>query len=143
MTKVIIINGPNLNQLGTREPEIYGSKTLSDIEEECYSLAQGIDINVDFFQSNDEGQIIDKIQEASKTHDAIIINAGAYTHTSVAIRDALVNFNKPFIEVHISNIYKREEFRHNSYLSDISSGMICGLGTQCYKLALTAIQEIL
>jgi len=142
MTKIIIINGPNLNQLGTREPEIYGSKTLKDIEDECVTHAQAIDIDVNFFQSNDEGQIIDKIQEASKTLDGIIINAGAYTHTSVAIRDALVNFAKPVIEVHISNIYKREEFRHKSYLSDIASGMICGLGTQCYSLALTAIKEI-
>ena len=143
MTKIIIINGPNLNQLGTREPEIYGSKTLSDIENECKAYAQTIDIKVDFFQSNDEGQIIDKIQESTTTIDGIIINAGAYTHTSVAIRDALVNFNKTVIEVHISNIYKREEFRHKSYLSDIASGMICGLGTQCYSLALTAIKEII
>ncbi|MDA0781288.1 MAG: type II 3-dehydroquinate dehydratase [Rickettsiales bacterium] len=142
MTKIIIINGPNLNLLGTREPDIYGSKTLSDIENECKLHAQTLDIEVDFFQSNDEGEIIDKIQEASKTQDGIIINAGAYTHTSVAIRDALVNFGKPVIEVHISNIYKREEFRHKSYLSDIASGMICGLGTQCYTLALTAIKEI-
>ena len=143
MTKIIIINGPNLNQLGTREPEIYGSKTLKDIEQECKTHAQTLDIEVNFFQSNDEGTIIDKIQETTKSYDGIIINAGAYTHTSVAIRDALVNFNKPVIEVHISNIYKREEFRHKSFISDIALGMICGLGTQCYTLALSAIKEII
>ena len=139
MKKVLIINGPNLNMLGKREPGIYGSKTLDDIKNECELCASGLNMAVDFWQSNDEGAIVSKIQESAKDFSAIIINAGAYTHTSVAIRDALLNVDFPIIEVHISNIFKREDFRHHSFISDIATGMICGLGTDCYVLALKAI----
>lgn len=141
MNKILIINGPNLNLLGQREPEIYGSKTLKDVQKECEEKAHELGLQVDFYQNNDEGNIVTKIQEAMQDCDGIIINAGAYTHTSIAIRDALVNFGKPIIEVHISNIFKREEFRHHSYISDVAKGMICGLGTQGYSLALVAMKS--
>jgi 3-dehydroquinate dehydratase-2 len=142
MNKILIINGPNLNLLGQREPEIYGSKTLKDVQKECEQKANELGLQVDFYQSNDEGNIVTKIQEAMPDCDGIIINAGAYTHTSIAIRDALVNFGKPIIEVHISNIFKREEFRHHSYISDVAKGMICGLGTGGYSLALVAMKSM-
>lgn len=141
MNKILIINGPNLNLLGQREPEIYGSKTLKDVQKECEEKAHELGLQVDFYQNNDEGNIVTKIQEAMQDCDGIIINAGAYTHTSIAIRDALVNFGKPIIEVHISNIFKREEFRHHSYISDVAKGMICGLGTGGYSLALVAMKS--
>lgn len=137
--KILIINGPNLNLLGTREPEIYGSETLDDIKNKCEKKAKDLSLQVDFRQSNDEGEIVTWIQEARKKHAGIIINAGAYTHTSVAIRDALLGVDMPIIEVHISNIFKREEFRHHSYISDVAMGMICGLGSKGYILALEAI----
>ena len=143
MTKnILVINGPNLNLLGTREPKTYGSETLEDVKNKCETVAKELKLSCDFRQSNNEGEIVGWIQEAIEQHDGIIINAGAYTHTSVAIRDALLGFDKPIIEVHISNIFKREEFRHHSYISDVATGMICGLGTRGYILALQAISKI-
>ncbi len=141
--KILIINGPNLNLLGTRQPEIYGSQTLEDVRDMCEAYAEELEIVCDFRQSNEEGVLVNWIQEARLEMDGIIINAGAYTHTSVAIRDALLGVDKPIIEVHISNIFKREEFRHHSYISDVAAGMICGLGTQGYALALMAISKLL
>lgn len=140
--KILIINGPNLNMLGTRQPEIYGSQTLDDVKEMCEKEAASLSLSVDFRQSNEEGVIVTWIQEARKTHSAIIINAGAYTHTSVAIRDALLGFDHNIIEVHISNIFKREDFRHHSFISDVADGMICGLGTHGYVLAIRAINQL-
>lgn len=142
MKKILIINGPNLNMLGKREPEIYGRKTLDDIKVECEKLAKEISIQIDFRQSNSEGEIVGWIQESSQKFSGIIINAGAYTHTSVAIRDALLSVSIPIIEVHISNIFKREDFRHHSYISDVAVGMICGLGTDGYTIALRAIVNL-
>ncbi len=137
MTKnILIINGPNLNMLGKREPEIYGSKTLDDVKIECQDIGKELAITVDFRQSNTEGEIVGWIQESGQKFAGIIINAGAYTHTSVAIRDALLSINLPIIEVHISNIFKREDFRHHSFISDVALGMISGLGTDGYLLAL-------
>lgn len=139
MKKILIINGPNLNMLGKREPEIYGKKTLDDVKFECEEFSSSLGIMCDFRQSNVEGEIVGWIQEAGNSFAGIIINAGAYTHTSVAIRDALLIINVPIVEVHISNIFKREDFRHHSFISDIAQGMICGLGTQGYTLAIRAI----
>ena len=139
--KVSIINGPNLNLLGKREPNIYGSVTFEDY---LTSLKKEFSkIEFDYFQSNIEGEIVNKIQEARKKFDGIIINAAGFTHTSVAIRDALEVFKKPIIEVHISNIYKREEFRHKSLISDIATGGIFGLGAEGYILAIISIEKIL
>jgi 3-dehydroquinate dehydratase II len=140
---ILILNGPNLNLLGTREPSIYGAATLQDIEQACTAKANALKLTCTCFQSNMEGELIERIQKAAKTQHAIIINAGAYTHTSVAIRDALIAVNLPVIEVHISNIFKREEFRHHSYISDIATGLICGLGTQGYTLAVEAVANLL
>jgi 3-dehydroquinate dehydratase-2 len=140
--KILILNGPNLNLLGTREPEIYGKETLDDVKKSCEKAAKELGLGCDFRQSNDEGEIVSQIQEARKTHAGIIINAGAYTHTSIAIRDALLGTGLPIIEVHISNIFKREEFRHHSFISDVAVGMICGLGTKGYTLALQAMVEL-
>lgn len=139
---VLIINGPNLNMLGKREPEIYGSDTLDEINARLAKAAETIDITLDCFQSNYEGAIVEKIQEAMGKVDGIIINPAAYTHTSVAIRDALLLHTVPIIEVHLSNIYKREEFRHQSMVSGVATGQIAGLGVQGYHLALTAIRNM-
>lgn len=136
---ILIINGPNLNLLGTREPEIYGKLTLNNIHEECNKYAKNLGLKIDFRQSNDEAKIIEWIQVANKNFSHIIINAGAYTHTSIAIRDALVASELPIIEVHISNIFKRESFRHHSFISDIAVGVICGFGVASYKMALLAV----
>lgn len=141
--KVLILNGPNLNLLGKREPEIYGSQTLKDVEELCVQNAKGLDLTIDFRQSNSEGTLVDWIQEARESFDGIIINPAAYTHTSVAILDALQAVDKPVIEVHLSNIHKREEFRHTSFVSKTATGVICGLGVDGYDLALQAISRIL
>ncbi len=141
--RVIIINGPNLNMLGKREPGIYGKTTLADIEKECIKLAKELYLSLEFKQHNEEGALVNIIQESTHNTGGLIINAGAYTHTSVAIRDALLSTNLPIIEVHISNIFKREEFRHNSYISDIASGLICGLGPEGYTLALRAMKTLL
>ncbi len=136
MKKILIINGPNLNLLGTREPEIYGKTTLKDIENEIKNRAEQLKVEVEFFQSNHEGEIVDKICGAKGNFDAVIINPAAYTHTSVAIRDAFAAVDIPAIEVHISNVYSREEFRHNSLIAPVVVGQIAGLGIQGYLLAL-------
>jgi 3-dehydroquinate dehydratase-2 len=133
---ILLINGPNLNLLGTREPQIYGSTTLQDVENEARKLAASLSVNLETFQSNHEGAIVDRIHEARGQAEYIVINAGAYTHTSVAIRDALSGVSIPFIEVHISNVHKRESFRHHSYLSDKAEAVICGLGVYGYTAAI-------
>ena len=135
MKKILIINGPNLNMLGTREPEKYGELNLEEINQKIIQAAANR-VDLDFFQSNTEGEIIDKIQESKKKEQAIIMNAGAYTHSSIAIRDALLAVEAKFIEVHLSNIYQREDFRHRSYLSDIAVAVISGLGSYGYIAAL-------
>ena len=138
--KILVLNGPNLNLLGTREPEIYGTETLHDIENRLTTLALESPIDIDFFQSNSEDGLIDRLHQAKKDSvDYVIINPGAFTHTSVALRDAFLGTNIPFIEVHISNIYSREDFRKKSFLSDISTGLITGLGTAGYEFALSSI----
>jgi len=137
--KILVIHGPNLNLLGVREPEVYGSVTMEEINEGLEKRAKSHDINVEAFQSNAEHEIVTKLQDSMNQVDFIIINPGALTHTSIAIRDALLGIGVPFYEVHISNIFAREEFRHTSYFSDIADGVICGLGTQGYDLALRHI----
>ena len=141
--KVIIINGPNLNLLGEREQSQYGSDTFEQLKEKCLKKTKEIGLEVNFTQSNLEGEIVNIIQEARKEYTGMIINAAGFTHTSVAIRDALSLFKKPIIELHISNIYKREEFRHKSLISDIATGGIFGLGTEGYILAIISIQKII
>ena len=136
MKSILVINGPNLNLLGLREPHIYGAETLSDVSAVLDGLAATLGVRVRHFQSNHEGALVDEIQAARGHTDWIIINAGAYTHTSVAIRDALSGVGIPFVEVHISNVHAREPFRHRSYLSDKASGVIVGLGTFGYQAAL-------
>ncbi len=137
MSKLIyVLNGPNLNLLGKRQPEIYGSETLADVEKRMREKAAGLGIELEFYQSNHEGALVDKIHEAREKAAGIIINPAAYSHTSVAILDALNTFESPVVEVHISNIHKREEFRHHSYVSSRAEGVIAGLGTLGYVLAL-------
>ncbi len=136
MATILVLNGPNLNLLGTREPEIYGDKNLQQIEKELSIIANENNCNLESFQSNSESDLVDKIQERSQSIDYMIINPGAFTHTSIALRDVLLAVEIPFIEVHISNILSREEFRKNSYFSDIAQGTICGLGFKGYELAL-------
>jgi len=140
---IIIINGPNLNLLGEREQSQYGSITFDQLKKNCLSEAKSLNVNLEFFQSNIEGEIVTIIQEAKSKFDGIIINAAGFTHTSVAIRDALDVYKKPIIELHISNIYKREEFRHKSLISDIATGGIFGLGDNGYILAIISMQNIL
>ena len=140
---IIIINGPNLNLLGEREQSQYGSITFEDLKKNCLKKAKELNISLEFTQTNIEGEIVTQIQEAKKKFDGIIINAAAFTHTSVAIRDALDIYKKPIIEIHISNIYKREEFRQKSLISDIVNGGIFGLGDNGYILAIIAMQNIL
>ncbi|NLA51887.1 MAG: type II 3-dehydroquinate dehydratase [Alcaligenaceae bacterium] len=134
--RILIINGPNLNMLGLREPEIYGAETLADIESAAQHLGTELGLSVECVQSNSEGELVTYIQQARGQIDGIIINAGAYTHTSIAIRDALAAAEVPFVEVHISNVHARESFRHQSYLSDRAIGVICGLGSFVYEAAL-------
>jgi 3-dehydroquinate dehydratase-2 len=135
--RVLVINGPNLNLLGTREPAIYGGRTLAQIEAELREVGRKSSVDVDFFQSNHEGGLVDRIHQArTDGTDFIIINAGAYTHTSIAVRDALAAVALPFIEVHLSNVHKREAFRHRSLLADLAVGTICGLGAAGYRYAL-------
>ena len=141
--KINIINGPNLNLLGEREQSQYGSITFEKLKADCLKKAKELNINMEFFQSNIEGEIVTKIQEAKKKFDGIIINAAGFTHTSVAIRDALSIFKKPIIELHISNIYKREYFRHTSLISAVVTGIICGLGINGYILAIISMQKLL
>lgn len=140
---ILVLNGPNLNMLGLREPAIYGSRTLDDIEAMCQEKAEALGLAVDFRQSNFEGELVAWIQQARGEHDGIIINAAAYTHTSVAILDALTLAELPVIEVHLSNIYKREPFRHHSFISPVAKGVICGFGPAGYVLAIDAMAGIL
>jgi len=141
--KIIIINGPNLNLLGEREQSQYGSITFEKLKENCIKKSKELSLDIEFTQSNVEGEIVNLIQNSRKRFDGIIINAAAFTHTSVAIRDALSIFKKPIIELHISNIYKREEFRHKSLISDIVTGGIFGLGSDGYILAIISMQKLL
>ena len=143
MNKILIINGPNLNLLGQREQSQYGKKDYKFLEENCLNRAKELKIDLELKQSNVEGEIVNIIQEARNTHYGVIINAGGYTHTSVAIRDALSVFKKPIIELHISNIYKREDFRHKSMISDVATGGIFGLGLDGYILAINSMQKLL
>jgi 3-dehydroquinate dehydratase-2 len=140
---VFILNGPNLNLLGVREPSVYGHDTLADIEERCLARAATLDLQIEFRQTNHEGQLVDWIQEARESADGIILNAGALTHTSVAVLDALSAASLPVIEVHLSNIFRRESFRHHSYVSLAANGVICGLGPQGYELALDAVASLI
>ena len=142
MAGVLVLNGPNLNMLGTREPAVYGSVSLTEIEERCRERAKLLDLELTFRQSNHEGALVTWIQEARFDCVGIIINAGAYTHTSVALQDALQLCDEPIIEVHLSNIFAREKFRHHSYISPLAKGMICGFGAHVYILALDAIAEL-
>ena len=141
--KIIIINGPNLNLLGEREQSQYGSINFNELKEICLKKSKDLGLNLEFTQSNVEGELVNIIQDSIKKFDGIIINAAAFTHTSVAIRDALSIFKKPIIELHISNIYKREEFRHKSLISDVVTGGIFGLGGDGYILAIIAMQKLL
>ena len=144
MTKtLLILNGPNLNLLGTREPDVYGHETLDDVKARCLGLATELGVGVDFRQSNHEGQLVDWVQQARGTADGIVINPAAYTHTSVAILDALTMFAGPVIEVHISNIHKRETFRHHSFVSGRADGVIAGCGTEGYLLAMRRLASLL
>ncbi|MGN1079220.1 MAG: type II 3-dehydroquinate dehydratase [Alphaproteobacteria bacterium] len=138
MRRIFVINGPNLNMLGTRQPEIYGSDTLADIETGCREKAAALGLEIEFFQSNHEGEIVTAVQQARGRFDAVVINPAAYSHTSVAIMDALLACGMPVVEVHLSNIHRREEFRHFSYVSKAADGVICGFGKQGYLLALEA-----
>ena len=141
--KIIIINGPNLNLLGEREREKYGNVTLKQIEKNCKNFAKKKNIQVNFKQSNIEGKIVDLIQDSRKKYDGLIINAAGYTHTSVAIRDALMILTIPIVELHITNIYNREEFRHKSLISKVAKSIICGFGVRGYVLALEGLKEII
>ncbi len=139
--KILIINGVNMNMLGFREPEKYGSMTLKDLEKDLYAYSFKLGVDLETFQSNFEGEIVEKIHSAKENFDGIVINAGAYTHTSVAIRDAISAVNLPVVEVHMTNIYRREEFRHHSYLAPVCVGQISGFGANSYKLGLSAVVE--
>lgn len=141
--KVLVLNGPNLNMLGKREPAIYGKTTLADIEVACAQDGETLGLAVTCRQSNHEGELVTWIQEARGTQDGIVLNAGAYTHTSIAIPDALAAAEVPFIELHLSNVFAREEFRHHSWLSPLAKGVICGFGAKGYSLALEAMADIL
>ena len=141
MTSILILNGPNLNLLGTRQPEIYGRTTLADIEEMCLSHAETLNIEVTFAQSNHEGALVDAIHAARGQHDGIILNAGAYTHSSIALMDAIASVGLPVIELHLSNVHAREPYRHISYISKVALGVICGFGAQGYILAIEAFSR--
>lgn len=143
MTSLLILNGPNLNLLGTRQPEVYGSTTLADIEEMCRTYARAVNIDVAFDQSNHEGDLVDALHAAKGTHDGVILNAGAYTHTSIALMDAIKSVALPVVELHLSNIHARESFRHTSYISPVAIGLICGFGARGYTLAIDALLSFL
>ena len=143
MLKIIILNGPNLNLLGEREKNQYGSFTLKEIEVKCLNYAKENGIDLSFFQSNIEGELVEKIQSSRKEQEGLIINAGGYTHTSVAIHDALKIIKIPIIELHITNIYNREDFRHKSLISKVATGVICGFGTEGYIMSLSAINNLI
>lgn len=140
---IFVLNGANLNLIGVREPSIYGRETLADIRQRTEARAQALGLRVDFRQSNSEGEIVNWIHEARENANGIVLNAGAYTHTSIAIHDALNAAARPVIEVHLSNIFKREPFRHTSYVSPVAHGMICGFGPKGYELAVEAMAELL
>lgn len=139
--RVLVLHGPNLNLLGSREPEVYGRETLRDITARLEEAGRAFGVEVDSFQSNHEGALIDRIHAAAGTADALIINPGAFTHTSVALRDALLGVKLPFVEVHLSNVFKREPFRHHSYFSDVAIGVISGLGSSGYEAALRFLAQ--
>jgi len=139
---IFVLNGPNLNMLGTREPAVYGSETLDDVKARCVSRAKALGLSVDFRQSNLEGELVGWIQEARGKAQGIIVNAGAYTHTSIAILDALQAAELPVVEVHLSNIFRRDEFRQHSFVSLAAAGVICGLGAKGYELALEAMADL-
>lgn len=141
--KILIINGVNMNMLGLRETEKYGTMTLKDLEKELYAFSFELGIDIETFQSNFEGEIVEKIHQTKDNFDGIVINAGAYTHTSVAIRDAISAVNIPAVEIHMTNIYKREEFRHHSYIAPVCIGQISGFGINSYKLGLKAVVDYL
>lgn len=141
MSSILILNGPNLNLLGTRQPEVYGATTLADIETLCCETATAIGFSTEFAQSNHEGMLIDQIHAAKSSHAGIILNAGAYTHTSVALMDAIASVELPVVEVHLSNIHAREAFRHKSYIAPVALGQICGFGATGYILALHALKD--
>ena len=141
--KILIINGPNLNLLGTREPEIYGTTTLAEIEADCVTLAQSLGMQANCVKSNSEGEIVNHIQAARLECSGVVINPGAYTHTSVAILDALLASELPIVEVHLSNIHRREAFRSHSYVSKAAAGVICGFGADGYAMAITAMAKLL
>lgn len=141
--KIMVLNGPNLNLLGTRQPDVYGEETLADIGAACAKRGAELGFDVDFRQTNSEGEMVDAIQQGRAAHAGLVINAGAYTHTSVALLDALLACEMPVIEVHLSNIYKRDEFRHHSYVAKAALGSICGLGGHGYELALEALARLL
>ena len=143
MKKIIILNGPNLNLLGEREKSQYGSSTLADIQNNCEDFAKKNDVKLSFFQSNIEGELVNQIQDSRNKQNGLIINAGGYTHSSVAIHDALKIIKIPIIELHITNIYNREEFRHKSLISRVATGIICGFGTNGYVMSLNAMKDIL
>jgi 3-dehydroquinate dehydratase-2 len=138
---IFVLNGPNLNLLGTREPEVYGTTTLAEIEGRVRDKAQALGFAIDFRQSNHEGALVDWVQEARTAASGVIVNAGAYSHTSVALLDALTALDRPIVEVHLSNLFKREPFRHHSYISGVAVGLICGFGAHGYLLALDAMAE--
>ena len=142
-SKILVLNGPNLNLLGTREPDVYGNETLADIEAKSLDCGKKMGLEVEFRQSNTEGELVDWVQQAQGFADLLIVNAGAYTHTSVALLDALKACDVPVIEVHLSNIHQREEFRQHSYISKVAVGMICGFGGYGYEMALEAAARIL
>ncbi|MGN0018488.1 MAG: type II 3-dehydroquinate dehydratase [Candidatus Gastranaerophilaceae bacterium] len=137
--KILVLNGPNLNLLGKREPEKYGNTTLKDIQNSLEIFANKNNFEIEFYQSNHEGDIIDKIQQSENIFDGIVLNAGGYTHTSVSIRDAIASVNVPVVEIHLTNIHAREEFRHNSLISPVCIGQICGFGTYSYELGIHAL----
>jgi 3-dehydroquinate dehydratase II len=143
MNNIYILNGPNLNLLGKREPEIYGAETLADVKTRCVAKAEALGLTIEFRQTNLEGELVNWIHEAREKAAGVIINAGAYTHTSVALHDALKAVGLPAIEVHLSNVYKRESFRHHSYISPVAHGVICGFGVQSYEMALDGMSGIL
>ncbi len=141
--QILLLNGPNLNMLGQREPAVYGTDTLADIEQRCHAHAGAIGLALNFRQSNHEGELVTWIQDAFGVCDGLIINAGAYTHTSIALPDALALLDCPIIELHLSNVFAREKFRHHSYISAVATGVICGLGAHGYTLALDAVKRLL
>ena len=139
MTSILVLNGPNLNLLGTRQPEVYGATTLAQVEQMCRDKAEALGLGLDFDQSNHEGVLIDRIHAAKGVHAGIVLNAGAYTHTSIALMDAINSVELPVVELHLSNIHAREEFRHRSWIAPVAVGQICGFGPHGYELAIDAL----